>query len=261
MPSVTLPERGRSHDEATVRRLALRQALGRLTARQRTFEVRDLWSGQTWKAPLTISKRDLGGEWFLRPSPDGLHLIYANWGNSRHKPYSVLVDMEKGRTTELDSGWFPVSVGDGGRPVVLAKPYDTTTRVRVTGGRPITVKEFTYGFSALGPDGRTLARIGTTFDPAARPMVQKDRTIVTIDAVDGGRERKTPIDGLPKELSPSRLGAWVSDTEVTMLAVPESPRPNLTSALYAVDVHTGRTRQLRRFDARMDNGVLPGLVQ
>src|SRR5690349_1607746 len=39
LPSATLPEHGRSHDESTVRRLAVRQALGRLTPRQRAVLV------------------------------------------------------------------------------------------------------------------------------------------------------------------------------------------------------------------------------
>ncbi|MFC3982752.1 SigE family RNA polymerase sigma factor [Streptosporangium jomthongense] len=47
LPSVTMPERGRSHDEATVRRLALRQALGRLTPRQRTVLVLRFFEDRT----------------------------------------------------------------------------------------------------------------------------------------------------------------------------------------------------------------------
>lgn len=46
-PSATLPERGRSHDEATIRRLALRQALGKLTPRQRTVLVLRFFEDRT----------------------------------------------------------------------------------------------------------------------------------------------------------------------------------------------------------------------
>ncbi|MET8049641.1 hypothetical protein ABZU75_18785 [Streptosporangium sp. NPDC005286] len=225
--------------------------------KQQTFEVRDLRSGRIWKAPLTISKNGLAGENFLRLSPNGLHLIYTNFGG-RSKPYSVLIDMAEGKTTTLNGDWFPVSVGDGGSPITLVRPYDRTTRIRVLGNEPITIKDFTYRFSALGPDGRTLARIGSTRGRDAKPTPERLRTIVTIDAISGRENPEVPVQGILEELIPSHLGGWVSDTEVTLLAVPEFPGSG-TPTLYALDVHTGRTRQLRTFDSEI-TGVLPGLV-
>ncbi|MGW0590820.1 hypothetical protein [Streptosporangium sp. NPDC002607] len=225
--------------------------------KQQTFEVRDLRSGRIWKAPLTISKNGLAGENFLRLSPNGLHLIYTNFGG-RSKPYSVLIDMAEGKTTALNGDWFPVSVGDGGSPITLVRPYDRTTRIRVLGNEPITIKDFTYRFSALGPDGRTLARIGSTRGRDAKPTPERLRTIVTIDAISGRENPEVPVQGILEELIPSHLGGWVSDTEVTLLAVPEFPGSG-TPTLYALDVHTGKTRQLRTFDSEI-TGVLPGLV-
>ncbi|MEV4745176.1 hypothetical protein AB0K21_02250 [Streptosporangium sp. NPDC049248] len=225
--------------------------------KQQTIEVRDLRSGRIWKAPLTISKDDLDGENFLRLSPDGLHLIYTNFGG-RPRPYSVLIDIAGGETSALNGDWFPVSVGDGGSPVTLVRPYDSTTRIRVLGNAPVTVKDFTYSFSALGPDGRTLVRIGSPRGRDAKPTPERPRTIVTIDAISGRENPEVAPQGIPEELSPSHLGGWVSETEVTLLAVPKLPRSG-TPTLYAVNVHTGKTRQLRTFDSET-TGVLPGLI-
>ncbi|GAA0390896.1 hypothetical protein Acor_19210 [Acrocarpospora corrugata] len=47
LPTGTLPEHGRSHDETTVRRLALRQALAKLTPRQRTVLVLRFYEDRT----------------------------------------------------------------------------------------------------------------------------------------------------------------------------------------------------------------------
>jgi RNA polymerase sigma-70 factor (sigma-E family) len=47
LPSVAVPERGRSHDEATVRRLALREALAKLTPHQRTVLVLRFFEDRT----------------------------------------------------------------------------------------------------------------------------------------------------------------------------------------------------------------------
>ncbi|MFI6451671.1 hypothetical protein ACIBF6_08940 [Streptosporangium amethystogenes] len=225
--------------------------------KQQAFEVRDLRSGRIWKAPFTISKDDLDGENFLRLSPSGLHLLYANFG-SRPKPYSILIDVVEGKTTTLNGTWLPVSVGDDGSSVTQVMLYDSTTRIRVLGNEPITIKEATHSFSALGPDGRTLARIGSTRDRDAEPTPERPRTIVTIDAISGRENPEVTPQGIPEGLSPSHLGGWVSDTEVTLLAVPKLPGAG-TPTLYAVNVHTGRTRQLRTIDSETI-GVLPGLV-
>ncbi|WP_030912456.1 hypothetical protein [Streptosporangium amethystogenes] len=225
--------------------------------KQQTFEVRDLRSGRIWKAPFTISKNELAGENFLRLSPNGLHLLYANFGG-RSKPYSVLVDVAEGKTTTLNGTWLPVSVDDDGGSVTQVMPYDGTTRIRVLGNEPLTIKEATHSFSALGPDGRTLARIGSTRNRDAKPELRRPRTIVTIDAIGGHENPEVPIQGIPEELVPSYLGGWVGDTEVTLLAVPELSGSG-TPALYVLDVHTGRTRQLRTLDSET-SGVLPGMV-
>ncbi|MFG6199200.1 hypothetical protein [Nonomuraea sp. JJY05] len=228
-------------------------------SKQRTIVVRDLASGKTWKSPLKQPAEDFSAsnERTLRLSPSGLRFIVSSWGGRREP--NKLVDVERGTVSDLPRGWWPVSVSDGSGPVVLAKPYENTSQVWVLGHEPITIQDFTYDYSTLAPDGRTLARLGQTFDENREPMVQQDGTIVIFDAVQGGHETRTPISGIPEELHPSRLGSWLNATEVTVVAVPESSR-GPTSMVYAMDVRTGKTRELF---ALRDYGttLVPGLVR
>ncbi|MEU6778487.1 hypothetical protein ABZ912_04740 [Nonomuraea angiospora] len=228
------------------------------SSKQHTIVVRDLASGKIWKSPLKQPAEDFSGsaEHALRLSPSGLRFIVSSWGGRRDP--NKLVDVERGTVSDLPRGWWPVSVSDGSGPVVLAKPYDNAGQVWVLGHDPITIPDFTYDYSTLAPDGRTLTRLGQTFDPDRRPMVQQDGSIVVFDAVQGGRETRVPITGIPEGLHPSRLGSWLNSTEVTVVAAPESPR-GPTPMVYAMDVRTGKTRELF---ALRDYGItlVPGLV-
>ncbi|MFF4616552.1 hypothetical protein [Nonomuraea jabiensis] len=226
--------------------------------KQRTIVVRDLASGETWKSPLKQPTEDfsVSTENTLRLSPSGLRFIVSSWGGRRQP--NKLVDVERGTVSDLPRGWWPVSVSDGSGPVVLAKPFDNSSQVRVLGHDPITIPDFTYDYSTLAPDGRTLARLGQTFDANREPMVRQDGSIVVFDAVQGGRETRIPISGIPEELRPSRLGSWLNSTEVTVVATPESPRGPLPK-VYAIDVRTGKTRELFTLRNHGTTSV-PGLV-
>ncbi|TMR95431.1 hypothetical protein [Nonomuraea basaltis] len=226
------------------------------SSKQRGIVVRDLASGKTWKAPLKQPAEDFAVEYALRLSPNGLRFVVSGWGGRREP--NKLVDVERGTVTDLKRGWWPVSVSDGSGPVVLAKPYDMTSQVWVLGHDPITIQDFTYYYSALAPDGRTLARLGQTVDRDRQPMVRLDGSIVIFDAIGGGRETRIPISGISEGLAPSQLGNWLNATEVTVLAVPDVPRGPV-SVVYAVDVRTGKSREL--FALREDGrNVVPGLV-
>lgn len=222
---------------------------------RRTIVVRDLAGGEVWTSPLKQPEEDFAVEYALRLSPGGLRFVVSGWGGGRQP--NKLVDVERGTVTDLEKGWWPVSVADGSGPVVLARPFDDATRLRVLGRDPITVQEFTYDFSALAPDGRTIARVGTTYDRDRSPMWQRDGTIVVSD-VSGAVERRIMPSGVADGLRPARLGGWPSAREVTMLATPE--RPDRPSLVYAVDVATGRARELF---ALRDGGqfTVPGLVR
>ncbi|MET7338107.1 hypothetical protein [Nonomuraea sp. NPDC005650] len=225
-------------------------------SKQRTIVVRDLASGRTWKSPLTQPAKDFSTEYALRLSPNGLRFIVSGWGGSREP--NKLVDVERGTVSDLPRGWWPVSVSDGSGPVVLTKAHDKTSQVWMLGHDPITIPDFTYAYSALAPDGRTLARLGQTVEANRSPMVQPDGSIVLFDAARGGKETRIPLSGIPAELQPARLGSWLNATEVTVVAAPGSPR-GPASIVYAVDVRTGKSREL--FALRQHGTYLiPGLV-
>ncbi|MFC4115893.1 hypothetical protein [Nonomuraea zeae] len=227
------------------------------SAERQSILVRDLGEGKVWKSPLKQPKEDFDVEFALRLSPSGLRFIVSGWGGRRQP--NKLVDIERDTVTELPRGWYPIGVTDGDGPVVLVKPYENSTQVQVLGHDPITIDEFTYDFSALSPDGLTLARLGQDFDRDRRPMIQGDGTIVTFDPVRGGAERRVPISGVPEGLALSRLGGWLNANEVTLLAVPESGRVSHPPMVYAVDVRTGQARE--QFALRDGKYVVPGLVQ
>jgi hypothetical protein len=221
-----------------------------------TIVVRDLASGKVWKAPMKVSMEISNRERALRLSPDGLRFVISGWGG--RQATNKLVDVEQGTVTELKKEWWPVSVANGSGPVVLVKPFELTSQVWVLGHKPVTIPDFTYDYSALGADGRTLVRIGTTFDRHRDPMVERDGTIVVFDALSPEVERRVSVTGLGKGLLPAKLGGWVNGEEVTMLTMAaESDRPG--PAVYAVNVRTGRSREL--FAPRSnDIYLVPGLV-
>ena len=225
--------------------------------KDRRIVVRDLASGWIWKAPLKQPKQDFAVEYTLRMSPNGLRFIVSGWGG-RRKP-NMLVDVERGTVEQMDSGWWPVSVADDDGPVVLAKPYDETTKIWVRGRKPVTIPTFTYEFSALNPDGRRLVRVGQILGHGT-PMVQNDETIVTFDALTGGVEARVPVSGIPGDLQPAKLGGWLNADEVTLVAVPESPRSGASAVAYGVNVRTGRSRQLFALRDGAEYAV-PGLVR
>lgn len=207
----------------------------------RTIVVRDLASGQIWGAPLQLPARTFDAEYALRLSPSGMRMIVAGWGAGRGR--NVLVDLVKGSVKELDRAWFPVSVSDTGA-AVLIRPFDDHTSLRVLGHDQITLPDFTYDFSPLAPDGKTIARLGQTHDPDRRPQIQQDRTIILTDALAGGDRPRVKLSGVPSELNPARLGAWLSADEITLLAVPTSARDGNAATVYAVNVRTGKARKL-----------------
>ncbi|MEV0384183.1 hypothetical protein [Nonomuraea sp. NPDC050643] len=224
------------------------------SAKQHTILIRDLADGKTWKAPLKEPEEAFEAEYTLRLSHDGLRFVVSGWGGRRQP--NLLVDVLRGTTTELERGWFPVSVADGDGPVVLIKPYDKTTKVWVLGHQPITVADFTYDFSLLSPDGHTLSRLTGSTDERPR----RADSIATFDALRGGQETTVLISGVHEGLRPARMGAWLNEHQVTVLAVPQAPRDGLPSLVYAIDVRTGESREM--FATREDGAVvLPGIVR
>ncbi|MFG1963581.1 hypothetical protein [Nonomuraea sp. NPDC049028] len=226
------------------------------SVQSRGIVVRDLASGRIWKSPLKQPKEDFADEYALRMSPNGLRFIVSGWGGRRQP--KMLVDVEQGTVEELDKGWWPVSVADGDGPVVLAKPYDNTTQVWVRGHKPVTIPDFTYAFSALNPDGRTLVRVGQVLRRTA-PMVRRDGTIVIFDALTGATQKRVAVSGLPEDMLPDKLGGWLTADEITLIAVEQSSTSGASEVAYAVNVRTGKARELFPLHAEGKYAV-PGVV-
>ncbi|MFE3453720.1 hypothetical protein ACFXJ8_32805 [Nonomuraea sp. NPDC059194] len=222
----------------------------------RTIVLRDLESGQVWEAPLTLPAGVFDTEYAIRLSPSGKRMIVAGWGTSQ--PRHVLVDLDAGTVKDLNKAWFPVSVSDSGE-AVLIRPFDDVTRLRLLGRDPITLPDFTHYFSALGPDGRTIARLGQTHDPDREPQIQEDGTIVLTDVISGVDQAKVPLSGIPDTLHVVRLGGWRNKEEITLFAAPESAWKGPAGVVYAVNVHTGQARAV--FEAApAQRNLIPGLV-
>lgn len=221
-----------------------------------TIVLRDLDSGHVWEAPLTLPDGVFETEYALRLSPSGMRMIVAGWGTSQAR--NVLIDLDAGTVKDLDKAWFPVSVSDTGE-VVLIRPFEDSTTLRLLGHDPITLPDFTYYFSTLGPDGRTIARLGQTLDRDREPQIQEDRTIVLTDVISGVDQDKIALSGIPDTLHLVRLGGWLNKEEITLHTAPEVAREGPPAVVYAVNVHTGRARAL--FEAApAQKTLIPGLV-
>ncbi|MFD1939558.1 MULTISPECIES: hypothetical protein [Nonomuraea] len=230
------------------------------------FAVRDLADGRVWLTPQKVDRKTMvkhGG--LLRLSPDGRHLGLNGVGLP-----NAVVDVETGHVTEIPEGWQVVRVPSGGDPVVVG---DENNRLGLlSGGQVRAFSARDAGFNVSGPaaDGRTLAYLGErekTGRDNATGGSRPDR-IVTIDATTGTITKEVAFRDAPKDFYPWRVGHWVSPTEVAVSAVlrdqawmkDRTITPTLGEAVYAVDVVTGRVRELGVYSFRGWSGdvVTPG---
>ncbi|GII02377.1 WD40 repeat domain-containing protein [Planobispora takensis] len=237
------------------------RAMAYYSRQDETLKVRDLESGKELSAPIRIEQSRLAGEVFLRLSDDGRHLAITVFG--AEKPLAVSLDMRNGRTTDLPSGWMPVSVANDGGPVTVVKWTDTSSTVRLISPRgddsAYVIPEYGQEFSALSPDGRTIVKIGMT--PSDDLPIRADGTLGVYDIAEKAWS-KVEIRGLPEDGVVMRLGHWLDGTTVTARTVVSSDghrRDNDTTTVYAVNVTTGQARLLHTYP--FPNAMVPGMVQ
>ncbi|GAA3443711.1 PD40 domain-containing protein [Planomonospora venezuelensis] len=238
------------------------RAMAYYSRRDRTFKVRELESGKEFTAPVKVGQEQLeAAEVFLRLSGDGRRLAFTSFGPE--KPLAVSIDMRNGRTTRLPTGWMPVSVADGGGPVVVVRWADDRSRIRLVspGGevRESGIPEYGQRFSAFAPDGRTMTKIGNGREDDRHA---EDGTLVVFDSATGKVQGRIRIRGLPEDTTVIRLGHWLNDTEVTALTTVSSadaPPRDAVTTVYAVNVRTGGTRELHSYPS-FSHLLVPGIV-
>lgn len=224
---------------------------------EQTFKVRDLDSGEELTAPVTVAERRLDSYVSLVLSDDGRHLAFTDYPSG--KGPGLLIDMRAGTTSPLPQGWAPISIADGGDPVMMVS-YPPKARVWVmsrSGGRsPVTHDETYVRFSELAPDGRSIAALGTE---KVKDGLRLDHTLAVLDATTGRAGRKVTVRGLPKSIVMHGLGAWLSRTEVTLATI-LSKRPDQARWItYAVNVETGQARELGAYTGQNPlHMVVPG---
>ncbi|MER5419757.1 TolB family protein [Streptosporangium roseum] len=234
------------------------RALAYYSDREQKFKIRDLASGKELTAPVKVPRRQLESEVFLRVSDNGRHLAFTSFAGKN----GLLIDMRNGRTTPLPAGWMPVSVADDGDPAVVVTWKGTSSRVRLVspGGviRESSIPEYGQRFSALAPDGRTMAKVGETREGDG--PFEDDGTLVVFDTVTGGMQGKIKAQGLPEDAVVLRLGNWLNDTEIAVLVGISDGRhirDDLTT-VYGMNVRTGEVRKTGIYP--VGNARLPGIV-
>ncbi|MDP9864797.1 MULTISPECIES: hypothetical protein [Streptosporangium] len=210
---------------------------------EQTFKVRDLESGKELTAPVTVAERRLRPRASLVLSDDGRHLAFTAYPAGKEP--GLLIDMRAGTTTPLPSGWAPTSVADGGDPVTMVS-YPPKGKAwlmpRPGGGSPVTLDETYTRFSALAPDGRSIAALG--MEKVKSGGMHMDGTLAVLDATTGRTSRKVTVRGLPKDTVLLTLGAWLNRTEVTLATLPSGRIWENRQITYAVNVATGQARML-----------------
>ncbi|GAA2209794.1 hypothetical protein GCM10009850_052530 [Nonomuraea monospora] len=224
------------------------------------FAVRDLADGSVLLSPQRIPRETMvkASGVLLRLSPDGRFLLLNGSGVP-----NVVVDMLTAQVTEVPDGWYPVRVGAGGGPVVV---LDESRRVgRLEGGQVSVVSpagDETRSYGEPSADGRVVPFLdGATSGMNSEPH----DTIATMDLTSGKVLTSARFRDAPKGFSVSRIGGWISGTEVMVTGEPPSARgeggtPTLGETTYAVDVNSGRVRKLASYTYRAWAGdlVLPG---
>lgn len=206
-----------------------------------TFKVRDLAAGTELTAPVTVKETELAGSPSLVLSDDGRTLAFVpDPGTWPGLLPGLLIDLRASTARRLPGGWRPTSIEGGQVTMVALQP---AARVWVGGGTPVTVGAGYKRFSALAPDGRSMAALRLGRDD------RLERTLTVLDATTGAETRKVAIRGLAGKPYLLTLGTWLNPGEVTLAALPTDDAHENRQAIYAVNVETGQTRSL---------GVYPG---
>lgn len=247
------------------------------SAKEDTFQVRDLASGQKTTAATKVPQSQLGSVSRLMLSDDGRFVAFSKVPDL--KDPAVLIDMRDGVARELPNRWVPIGLSQDGATITLAE-YSPRSRLRTIsnlwpssskGDTTSVILPVDYFFSPLAPDAKTVAVIENR-GTAEKPCRYGD--LALMDTLTGEKRKPTAVSGLPSDVSRISLRTWLSADEVTALTTSERCRsaseavndepavndpPYQTMTAYAVNVRTGKARKLATYRAQgFFDIVLPG---
>ncbi|GHH65402.1 hypothetical protein GCM10017673_09410 [Streptosporangium violaceochromogenes] len=247
------------------------------SAKEGTFQVRDLASGQKTTAATKVPKTQLGSISRLMLSDDGRFVAFSKVPD--FKDPALIVDMRDGNVRELPNRWVPIGLSQDGATITLAE-YSPRSRLRTIshlwsssskGDTTSVILPVDYRFSPLAPDGKTVAVIEDR-STAEKPC--RHGNLALMDTLTGEKRKTTVISGLPSDVSQISLRTWLSGEKVTALTMSVRCRPASevpddepavidppyqTMTAYAVNVRTGKARKLATYRAQDFFGiVMPG---
>ncbi|WP_433417140.1 hypothetical protein ACQP1V_41900 [Microtetraspora malaysiensis] len=247
------------------------------SAKEGTFQVRDLASGQKTTAADKVPKGWLGSISRLMLSDDGRFVAFSKVPD--FKDPALLIDMRDRVVRQLPNRWVPIGLSQDGATITLAE-YSPNSQLRTisnlwlsssAGNSTSVILPKHYNFSPLAPDGKTVAVIENR-STAEKPCRYGD--LALMDTLTGKKRKATAISGLPPDVSQISLRTWLSADEVTALTrsvrcrpaseVPDDEPavvdpPYRTMTAYAVNVRTGKARKLATYKAQdFFSIVLPG---
>ncbi|GGP07163.1 hypothetical protein LDL08_09620 [Nonomuraea glycinis] len=247
------------------------------SAKERTFQVRDLASGEKTTAADKVPEGWLGSVSRLMLSDDGRFVAFSKVPD--FKDPALLIDMRARVVRELPNRWVPIGLSQDGATITLAQ-YSPNSQLRTitnlwpsssAGNSTSIILPKRYDFSPLAPDGKTVAVIENR-STAEKPCRHGD--LALMDTLTGKKRKATAISGLPPDVSQISLRTWLSGDEVTALTTsvrcrPSSEVPDDEPAVvdppyqamtaYALNVRTGKARKLATYKAQDFFGiVLPG---
>ncbi|MEU7855837.1 hypothetical protein [Nonomuraea sp. NPDC049141] len=247
------------------------------SAKEGTFQVRDLASGRRTTAADKVPKSWLGSISHLMLSDDGRFVAFSKVPD--FKDPALLIDMRDRVVRQLPNRWVPIGLSQDGATITLAE-YSPNSQLRTisnlwpsssAGNSTSVILPKHYHFSPLAPDGKTVAVIEDR-STAEKPCRHGD--LALMDTSTGKKRKTTAISGLSPDVSQISLRTWLSADEVTALTtsvrcrpaseVPDDEPavvdpPSLAMTAYAVNVRTGKARKLATYKAQDFFGiVLPG---
>ncbi|MFI6291346.1 hypothetical protein ACIBEJ_07140 [Nonomuraea sp. NPDC050790] len=208
--------------------------------------VHDLGRGTRIVSRLRLGKDRMGAGSMLVVSDDGRHLAFDPREGSKEP--GMVIDVRTGTSVPVPGAYEPVSIKDGVASLVRYRKTDLWLMPVTGGGKPVRFDGAFIMFSELAPDGRTVAAV------RHRRSLRNELTL--LDTKNGRTLRTVPVHGLADGGALIGTGPWRGPQEITVQYAGTGG-----VRTYAVDLRTGRARQLDRYPGKLSTVTLPGQAQ